>query len=97
MKNDWFGKVINGKMHLSEIGRIAFKMWYEIHVHFLFIDLDAFIVMPDHIHGISVINRSAGTPIARALHATPLLQIGLVIQSCQECSRSLAFQLFRWF
>ena len=72
MKTDWFGKVINGKMHLSEIGRIASQMWYEIPVHFPFIDLDAFIVMPDHIHGIIVINRSNVTPVARALHATPL-------------------------
>ncbi len=35
--------------------------------------LDAFVVMPDHIHGIIVINRSIRTSIVGALHATPLL------------------------
>ena len=69
---EWFGNVIIGKMYLSEIGNIASQMWYEIPVHFPFIDLDAFVVMPNHIHGIIVINRFIGTPIVGALHATPL-------------------------
>jgi REP element-mobilizing transposase RayT len=72
MKTEWFGKVVNGKMQLSEIGIIASQMWYEIPVHFPFIDLDAFIAMPDHIHGIIVINRSIGPSPVVALHATPL-------------------------
>jgi REP element-mobilizing transposase RayT len=59
-------------MHLSEIGQIASKMWREIPVHFPCVGLDASVVMPDHIHGIIVINRSIRTPIVGALHATPL-------------------------
>ena len=59
-------------MHLSEIGQIASQMWYEIPVHFPYIGLDTFVVMPDHIHGIIVINRFIRTPIVGALHATPL-------------------------
>ena len=72
MKTEWFGNVINGKMQLSEIGQIASQMWYEIPIHFPFIDLDVFVVMPNHIHGIIVINRSIEKPIVGALHATPL-------------------------
>jgi hypothetical protein len=45
-KKEWFGNVINSKMHLSEIGQIASKMWQEIPVHFPFIGLDTFVVMP---------------------------------------------------
>jgi REP element-mobilizing transposase RayT len=71
-KTKWFGSVINSKMHLSEIGHIASQMWYEIPVHFPFISLDAFVVMPDHIHGVIIINKSAEPSIAGALHATPL-------------------------
>ena len=71
-KRNGLAVLINGKMHLSEIGRIASQMWYEIPVHFPFIGLDAFVVMPDHIHGIIVINKYAGPTIAGALHATPL-------------------------
>ena len=71
-KTEWFGSVINGKMHLSEIGRIASQMWFEIPVHFPFIGLDAFVVMPDHIHGIIVINKYTGPSVVWALHATPI-------------------------
>jgi REP element-mobilizing transposase RayT len=59
-------------MHLSEIGQIASKMWREIPVHFPFIDLGLFVVMPNHIHGIIIINRSIEKQIVGALHATPL-------------------------
>ena len=64
--------MIRGEMHLSGIGHIASQMWYEIPDHFPFISLDAFVVMPNHIHGIIVINRFIRTPIVGALHATPL-------------------------
>ncbi|NCC74287.1 MAG: hypothetical protein EOM06_12955 [Sphingobacteriia bacterium] len=52
-----FGRVINGKMQLSEPGIFAEKFWYEIPYHFPFVILDAFVVMPNHIHGIIIINK----------------------------------------
>lgn len=55
-REHFFGEIINSKMILSEIGKIAEKYWYEIKNHFPFIKLDAFIVMPNHIHGIIVID-----------------------------------------
>jgi len=69
-KTEWFGSVINGKMYLSEIGQIASNLWREIPVHFPFIGLDVCVVMPNHIHGIIVINQFIGTPLVGALHAT---------------------------
>jgi REP element-mobilizing transposase RayT len=39
-------------MILSETGKMAWQYWQEIPIHFPFVELDAFIVMPDHIHGI---------------------------------------------
>ncbi len=35
----------------SEIGQIASQIGYEIPVHLPYIGLDAFVVMPDHLHG----------------------------------------------
>jgi len=52
----WFGDVKNGEMVKSKIGEIAEKCWLEIPSHFPFIGLEEFIVMPNHIHGIIVIN-----------------------------------------
>jgi len=54
-KISYFGEVVNGKMILSELGQIAEKFWLEIPGHFPNIDLDEFIIMPDHIHGIIII------------------------------------------
>jgi len=54
----FFGNIINGEMKLSEIGKMAEKYWMEIPVHFRFVQLGAFIVMPNHIHGIIIINKT---------------------------------------
>lgn len=50
-----FGTVVNGRMALSEAGRIAARCWQEIPQHFPNVSLDAWVVMPDHVHGILVI------------------------------------------
>ena len=50
------GNIVNGKIYLSKIGEIIQKYWYEIPNHFENIQLDEFIVMPNHIHGILIIN-----------------------------------------
>ena len=50
-----FGEIVNGEMRLNECGRIAASCWDEIAVHFPNVELDAFIVMPNHVHGIIVI------------------------------------------
>ena len=42
---------------LTQIGDIANKYWNEIPKHFPFVELDAFVIMPDHIHGILFLNR----------------------------------------
>ena len=54
----WFGNVVNGQMVLSEIGEIAHQCWSDIPIHFPFVKLDAFVVMPNHVHGIVTIDKS---------------------------------------
>ncbi|MEH2384052.1 MAG: transposase [Nostoc sp.] len=44
-------------MQRSPIGEIAQKLWYEIPNHFSNCRIDSFCVMPNHIHGILVINQ----------------------------------------
>jgi REP element-mobilizing transposase RayT len=67
----WFGNILNQQMILSESGQIAKKLWYEIPEHFPFISLDEFVVMPNHVHGIVIIQSTA--PV-ETLHATSLPQ-----------------------
>ena len=50
-----FGHVVNGEMRLNDAGEIARRCWADIPDHFPSVKLDAFVVMPNHVHGIIVI------------------------------------------
>lgn len=52
----YFGDVVDGKMKLSGIGIIADILWYEIKNHTQNVDLGVFVVMPNHVHGILILN-----------------------------------------
>ncbi|MEK7431765.1 MAG: transposase [Cyanobacteriota bacterium] len=73
-RQDFFGKIINGEMNLSEIGQIAYDNWKNISEHFKNVEIDEFVIMPNHLHGIIVINSdNAGTFHETSLqHETPL-------------------------
>ena len=57
-KLDFFGNINAGCIHFSPIVEIAYQFWLEIPQHFKYIDIDSFIIMPNHVHGIVVINHS---------------------------------------
>jgi putative transposase len=40
------------------LGQIAEKYWHEIPEHFPCVKLDAFVIMPNHVHGIIVIDNT---------------------------------------
>ena len=52
----FFGEIRNGKMHLSPIGAVANVIWHQIPQHFPDWELDEFVVMPNHIHGVLIKN-----------------------------------------
>ena len=54
--NRWFGEVTDENMKRSEIGEIAHQMWMEIPIHKENVTLDEFIIMPNHVHGIIILN-----------------------------------------
>jgi REP element-mobilizing transposase RayT len=56
-REPFFGKITDGKMELSQIGKIAEKYWMEIPLHFLFVKVDLFVIMPNHMHGIIIMDK----------------------------------------
>jgi len=50
-----FGEIMDGIMHLSPQGKFANDFWYEIPDHAQHVILDEFVVMPNHIHGIIIL------------------------------------------
>ena len=61
-----FGRIETGIMHLSEFGEWAEFHWHDLLNHHPNVDLDEYIVMPDHMHGIIVLDGSV-----RATPASP--------------------------
>ncbi len=55
---EWFGEIIEGKMILNEYGLMVQKRWLWLKEHYEYVDLDEFIVMPNHFHGILIIGGS---------------------------------------
>ena len=49
------GAVKNGSMLLTEWGQVVEASWRNLPCHFRGIELDAFVVMPNHIHGVVAI------------------------------------------
>jgi putative transposase len=54
---EYFGDVHDYIMELSDIGYVAAKFWQEIPKHFPFVRLDEWVTMPNHLHGIIVIDK----------------------------------------
>ncbi len=52
----FFGDVENGIMKLSNTGVLADVFWVEIKNHAKGVELGEFVVMPNHIHGILILN-----------------------------------------
>jgi putative transposase len=47
-----FGEIIESEMYLNDPGKMVDKIWQEIPQHYPGVDVDFYIVMPNHFHGI---------------------------------------------
>jgi putative transposase len=62
----YFGEIVSGQysetqniacLRPTTIGEVAHRNWLDIPNHFSFVELDEFVIMPNHIHGILFINK----------------------------------------
>ena len=51
-----FGNIVEGEMQLSAMGQVAEEHWRLIPQHFPQVELGAYVIMPNHVHGIIIIN-----------------------------------------
>lgn len=51
-REPYFGNITNGKMILNDVGKIIQHYWLQIPNHFNNTNLDQYIIMPNHLHGI---------------------------------------------
>jgi REP element-mobilizing transposase RayT len=59
-------------MRLNECGELIEACWNEIPNHFPHVQLDAFVIMPNHVHGILHIMEPHSAATVGARHAVPL-------------------------
>jgi REP element-mobilizing transposase RayT len=83
-----FGDITNGNMALNEIGHIVEKCWQDIPAHFPHADLDEFIVMPNHFHGILLMKGSVGAYKHTPQRSEQSVQRGANIYSPLRMDRS---------
>ncbi|MDY6911020.1 MAG: transposase [Chloroflexota bacterium] len=96
-----FGKIIDGEMRLNPFSEIAQACWDVPPLHYPHIELTAFLIMPNHVHGVIVIRRGeafanqhrntreSGSANASPLHpphGTQPDSLGAIIQNFKSVS-----------
>jgi len=74
-----FGEIVNEEMILNEYGNIVDDCWCAIPEHFPNVELGGYMVMPNHVHGIIVINDRADTNVSArrgTIYRAPTEQFG---------------------
>ena len=61
-REHYFGSIADQEMQLNELGVLAEKYWHEIPQHFPFVQLGHFVAMPNHVHGVLLIDKPDATP-----------------------------------
>src|SRR5690554_7542888 len=59
-REHYFGEISDSKMQVSPVGAIAHVLWYEIKNHSKNVELGEFVVMPNHVHGVLILDGGCG-------------------------------------
>ena len=59
-----FGEIVDGEMRLNDAGQMVQTTWDELPKHYTGIEIDEFVVMPNHFHGIILIHDVGAGPCA---------------------------------
>ncbi len=63
-RENYFGEIIDWEIILNDFWKIAEKYYLEIPKHFPFVELDEFVIMPNHVHFIIFIVDDIGRDVA---------------------------------
>jgi REP element-mobilizing transposase RayT len=93
-----FGHIDAGAMHLNQLGRIVEKEWLRTPQLRPNVSIDVYVIMPNHIHGILLIEQddsrpdlqTESSPASRADFWPPSRTIGAVVRGFKgACSRQI--------
>jgi len=66
-----FGEIVDGEMRLNDAGQMVQSVWAELTQHYAGVDIDGFVVMPNHIHGIVILTSVGVGPGACPVKGQP--------------------------
>ena len=80
---EWlFGEIADGEMKMNDAGQMVQTVWDEMSIRFDGMELDRFVVMPNHIHGIIVLPRRGESCIRPYDRIRPCINRPCIIRPC---------------
>jgi putative transposase len=103
-REHFFGKIVqsivqselNASLNESELGKIAEKIWIEIPIHFPYSELGNFVIMPNHIHGILIINKNDNYLEAQLIASLPIGNGGFAGNKNPMMNENIS-RIIRWY
>jgi len=74
------GQIRNGIVGLSKAGIMVYQIWFNLENIFDFINVDEFIVMPNHVHGVIVLSN----PKSETTEIKSDLKVGTGLRACPD-------------
>ena len=95
-----FGEICNERMNFNNIGKIADECWQKIEKLHQRIKLDEYAIMPNHIHGIVIINNVGDANFASPTDRTKMELCKLIQQFKRAVTIQVKIELseinFKW-
>lgn len=81
-----FGHVSKGDVILNRIGQIVMECWKWLPQQYQYVNLDEWVIMPNHLHGIIIINNDRGMGGSRTAPTTKIKPLGALIGAFKTVS-----------
>ncbi len=98
-RKEYFGKFQDCSIKLSQVGVLAYLMWNEIKNHTETIISGEYVIMPNHVHGILILNGNSGVPGAVAAISPKSGSVSRIVGSYKSAVTKYAHRLgyeFAW-
>ncbi|MGB7573415.1 MAG: transposase [Thermodesulfobacteriota bacterium] len=80
-REEWFGKIEKEQKTLNGYGEVAKDFWVEIPPHFDDVKIDEFTIMPNHMHGILIVEKNrVGNAYMRSLQDRTKMLLSKTVQ-----------------
>lgn len=91
-RKEWFGKIENNQMLLNDYGQIVQQQWQWLAKQYSYTELGEYVIMPNHIHGILIIDNSMRTGHDLSLQYHKIKSLSSLIGTFKTTSSKLIHQ-----